>query len=570
MNKHLRFLFLVVLWSGPLVAQNIPSQKILFNGKIFTSNPNQPFAEAVALSGDKIIAVGSLADVQKTLKGNATQIDLQGKFLLPGLIDSHNHALSGGKSLSAANVGDVWLATPELAAYAENILKTRKGMRGDVILIEGMHSATWAHVDELDALFNGDAYRSQPVALRGSDGHTAWVNRVLLQRAGVDRAFIASLNEQDRPFFGVDEKGEASGRISEDGFNTIRKILPASAVDPYEAALAGVQHLNSLGITAWLDPATGSTGDGAQNKDLQLYEKLALQKKLTAHVAATVVADGNGDIQKQIDVLKALQKHFNSVKDLSVLGFKIFADGVLEYPTQTAAVSIPYKNSGQYGSLMFEPAKFKNFVAKADQQQLLVHVHAIGDRAVTEALNAFAYTRTTNGNNTLPHSITHLQLVVPADFKRFAALHVLASYQLLWATADTYTVELVKPYIDSVLYSVHYPAKSMLDQGAVIAGASDWPVSSANPFEAIYVAETRLGKLGVLNLRESVPRADMLKAYTLNAAGVLWNTNIGSIEPGKQADLVLVDRDVLTVSAEDVKTTQVLWTMFAGEMVYKR
>lgn len=567
---RLIFLLALVIAGSTLQAQTKGSQKILFNGKIFTANPNQPFAEAVALSGDKIIAVGSLAEVQKTLRGETTQIDLQGKFLLPGLIDSHNHALSGGKSLSAANVGDVWLATPQLAAYAENILKTHKGMRGDVILIEGMHSATWAHLDELDALFNGDAYRSQPVVLRGSDGHTAWVNRVMLRRAGVHRAFIASLREAERPFFGLDEKGEPTGRISEGGFGTIRKVLPASAVDPYAAAMAGVQHLNSLGITAWLDPATGSTGDGSQNKDLQLYEKLAIQKKLTAHVSATVVANGDGDIQKQIDVLKALQKHFNTVKNLSVLGFKIFADGVLEYPTQTAAVSMPYKNSGRYGSLMFEPARFKNFVAKADQQQLLVHVHAIGDRAVTEALNAFAYTRATNGNSKLAHSITHLQLVVPSDFRRFAALNVLASYQLLWATADTYTVELVKPYIDSTLFSFHYPAKSMYDQGAVIAGASDWPVSSANPFEAIFVAETRLGKLGVLNLCEGMPRAEMLKAYTINAAKVLCNTTIGSIEPGKQADLVLVDRDVLTVSAEDVKTTQVLWTMFGGEMVYKK
>jgi predicted amidohydrolase YtcJ len=569
MNRQLQFLFLVIFLSGQLASQDLPSQKILFNGKIFTANPNQPFAEAVALSGDKIIAVGSLADVQKSFKGKTEKIDLQGKFLLPGLIDSHNHALSGGKSLSAANLGDVWLPTPQLATYAENILKTRKGMRGDVIVIEGMHSATWAQANELDALFNADAYRAQPVVLRGSDGHTAWVNRVMLQRAGVDHAFIAALPEEERPYFGVDEKGEPNGRISEDGFNTIRKVLPASAVDPYEAAIAGVQHLNSLGITAWLDPATGSTSN-AENSDLQLYEKLSQHKKLTAHVAATVVAEGNDDVQKQIDVVKALQKHFNAVKNISVLGFKIFADGVLEYPTQTAAVSMPYKNSGQYGSLMFDPVKFKNFVAKADRQQLLVHVHAIGDRAVTEALNAFAYARATNGNHKLAHSITHLQLVVPSDFKRFAALNVLASYQLLWATADTYTVELVKPYIDSALFNVHYPAKSMHDQGAVIAGASDWPVSSANPFEAIYVAETRLGKLGVLNLRENMAREEMLKAYTINAAKVLWNTTIGSIEPGKQADLVLVDRDVLAVSAEDVKTTQVLWTMFGGEMVYKK
>jgi predicted amidohydrolase YtcJ len=219
---------------------------------------------------------------------------------------------------------------------------------------------------------------------------------------------------------------------------------------------------------------------------------------------------------------------------------------------------------------MFDPEKFKTLVTTADQNGLLVHVHAIGDRAVTESLNAFETARIVNGNKSLPHSITHLQIVLPQDIKRFATLNVLPCMQLLWATADHYTVELVKPYIDPSLYNNHYPAKSLIDAGATVCGASDWPVTSANPFEAIRTAETRRGDLGILNEAERVTRMDMIKAYTINAAKALWmDKMIGSIEEGKQADFVLVDRDVMMADSESIGNTKVIWTMFGGEIVYE-
>jgi predicted amidohydrolase YtcJ len=186
-------------------------------------------------------------------------------------------------------------------------------------------------------------------------------------------------------------------------------------------------------------------------------------------------------------------------------------------------------------------------------------------------LNGFAAARQANGNSSITHSITHLQIVRPDDHKRFSALNVLPSMQLLWANADSYVVDLVKPYIDQSLYIWHYPALSLLKAGATIGGASDWPVSSANPFEAIAMAETRIGQKGVLVAAQVMPRMEMIKAYTLNAAKVLMmEKTIGSLEPGKQADFVLVDRDVFAVSSEDVKHTKVVWTMFSGEFVFKR
>lgn len=545
--------------------------KILFNGKIITSNALHPEAEAVAIDHDKIVYVGNLNDAKRSVPGDAAMIDLQGRFLLPGLIDSHNHAISGGERLLSATLNDELLSFNDLDSFALSTLQSKKGMFGDVLFIDGVHSATWASVNELHKLFNGERYKTQPVVLQGSDGHTAWVNEVMLERAGIDATFLRGLSLEHQRYFGFDKDFVPTGMIAENGFDHIRKVLPSNNIDLFQAGVAGVLHLNSMGITAWMDPSTGSVKEGEHNGELNIYKRLSQSGKLTAHVAAIVVAEANEDPIPQVQLLRTLQRKLAKEKDLSVIGFKIFADGVLEYPTQTAAVSIPYKNTGHTGSLMVEAEKLNQFVVAADREKLLVHIHAIGDRATTVALDAFAEARSSNKNRTLPHSITHLQLMKPSDFMRFSDLNIIASMQLLWATADIYTEELVKPYVDESLYQFHYPAASLIKAGAVVCGASDWPVSSANPFEAMHIAETRKGNLGVLNADQIVTRRQMLDAYTINAAkAILMDKSIGSIEKGKQADFVLLDRDVLHCSPEEVKSTQVLWTMFGGTRVFQR
>lgn len=546
-------------------------EKILFNGKIFTAAARTPVAEAVAISGDKIVAVGTLNSVRGTVSDRAELIDLQGKCLLPGLIDSHNHAIGGGESLMIATLNDVLLNKDELQKFAKQAIASKKGLRGDILYIGGVHSGTWASVNELIDAFNKDQFSSLGVVLRGSDKHTAWVNNVVLKKAGVNAQFIRGLSDAEKKYFGFNNASEPNGLISEAGFRKIETVLPASPVRPIDAAEKGAQYLNSLGITAWLDPSAGNINDGESNSHLEVYSTLLGQKKINAHVSAVVVANANNDPAPQVEIVKKLQRRYKNVADFRILGFKIFADGVLEYPTQTAAISIPYTNSGQNGSLMFEPSKFKAFAAYADKEGLLVHVHAIGDRAVTETLNGFAFMRQSNGSAEIIHSITHLQVVVPSDYKRFSNLRVLPSMQLLWANADSYTVDLVKPYLDPSLYRRQYPAMSLQQAGSTIGGASDWPVSSANPFDAIHMAETRVGQKGVLDANEVMKRVDMLKAYTINAAKVLMmEKTIGSIETGKQADFVLVDRDVLTVSPDEVKKTTVIWTMFGGKIIYTR
>jgi predicted amidohydrolase YtcJ len=232
-------------------------------------------------------------------------------------------------------------------------------------------------------------------------------------------------------------------------------------------------------------------------------------------------------------------------------------------------MSKPYGNSGRYGDLLFDPKTFAELCIAADKQGLIIHVHALGDGAVKASLDGIAAARQANGDSGLPHTLTHEQFVLPEDFPRFRRLGVVSALQLFWAEASPDTIEIVKPYLDADVYKWQYPARSILDNGGVISGASDWPVSTANVFRAIYQAETRKGPEGVLDASQDMPRDAMFYAYTRNSARAMNLDSIGTIAPGKRADLVLLDRDVLTVSPEEMRDTQVLWTMVAGKIVYR-
>jgi len=197
-------------------------------------------------------------------------------------------------------------------------------------------------------------------------------------------------------------------------------------------------------------------------------------------------------------------------------------------------------------------------------------VHAIGDRAVRESLNGIEQARRDRQSG-VTHSITHLQLVNPKEFARFKPLNVIASMQLYWASADETSIDLLKPYINAMQFQYMYPARSLLKNGATIAGASDWPVSTPEPWKAIAQAISRKGPKGVLNKDEGIGRETMFYAYTRNAARAIGlEKEIGSLTPGKQADLIVLDRDVFSVADEQLADTQVLKTYFSGREVYSR
>jgi predicted amidohydrolase YtcJ len=541
-----------------------PDERVLYNGKIFTGEPEHPYAEAVAMRGDKIVAVGDRAEASKAVGPDAEAIDLKGNFLTPGLIDSHCHALEGGITLISADIGENASSVDELVAFAADAKKTGRGMEGEILKVSGVPLAFWSKNSELNQRFNAGPYADQPVLLEGMDGHTAWANKALLKRTGINKQLISGLDAVGRGYYGFGPDLEPNGFLVDAGVERVSSVIPKRGPERMLAAgRAAVEYMHALGITAWLDPAVTA-------EILQAYRGLAERGELNSHVGALPVIEfKKGHPEQQLATALKFREDFKNVPDVKVVGIKVFADGVVEYPSQTAVLSKPYIPSGKNGELLFDPAQFAKIAIAADKQGMIVHVHAIGDQAVTEALNGIAAARKANANSGLPHTITHLQLIRPEDIPRFRELGVIASFQLYWANAGTDTIELVKPYIDPALYAWQYPARSVLDTGGIIAGASDWPVSTANVFQAIYQAETRKGPAGVLDASQRVPREAMLYAYTLNSARALGQQKkIGSITPGKQADFTLLDRDMLTATAEEARDTKVLWTIFGGRTVY--
>ena len=547
---------------------------ILRSGQVYTAEPGQGLQQAVAIENGKILAVGSDQQVLR-LKGTGTEVvDLQGKVLMPGFIDSHSHAVKGGLQLQQASLDGQWIALAELEQRLRQWSHDGKARRGAFLSVGGLPSSYWNAIDALEKQFNQGEWAEQPILFVGYDLHTGWANQAMLKRAGIDAARIKALKGEALATLGHHPDGTPNGFLVDAGLYPLQEMLPAPTSEELMAgACAALDHYKRLGVTAWMDPIANEIPSGEVNNQsvgvLPVYKTLAQKGELTAHVAALLLADskaGPGDL----DELDKVRQQFLGVPNLTLPGIKIFADGVAEIPAQSAAMLEPYSNSNKRGELLIDPAHFGELVSAADARGWLVHIHAIGDRAVRESLNGIEQARKDRQSG-IPHSITHLQMVSPRDFTRFKPLNVIASMQLYWAMADESSIDLVKPYVSAMAFMHMYPAHSLLKNGATIAGASDWPITTPDPWKAIYQAVSRKGPKGVLNAAEDIDRDTMFQAYTLNAARMIrLEDKIGSLKPGKQADMVLLDRDVFQVAPESLRDTRVLKTWFAGREIYDR
>ncbi|PWY48109.1 amidohydrolase [Pseudomonas sp. RW409] len=552
---------------------------VLFNGQVFTADRAQPKVQALAVADGKVLQVGSDAQIKALIETGTRVIDLGGKTLMPGLIDSHSHAIFGGLEMTSANMQDKVVSLDQLEKKLRAWRADGKARHGDVLSIAGMSSAYWAQAEALGQRFNAGEWARVPVVFTGSDHHTAWANDAMLERAGIDAALLKSLPEAERDTIGQLADGRPNGFLVDAGWDRVAAKMPVpSSAALLNAAQSAVRYNNSLGITAWMDPAANAApGEAvfalkptAQTVGvLPAYKALAESGGMSAHVAALLVANPKSR-PADLDVLEQVRQQFQGIPNLTLPGVKIFADGVIEYPAQSAAMIDPYSNSRKQGELLIDPEHFGELVSAIDQRGWRVHIHAIGDRAVRESLNGIAQARQDRQSG-IAHSITHLQMVNPKEFTRFKPLGVIASMQLLWASADDYTLDMIKPYVSALAFRYQYPAHSLLKQGATLAGASDWPVSSPTPWNAIAQAITRTGPLGVLNADERLDRETMFYAYTLNAARAIGlEQRIGSLSAGKQADFIVLDRDVFRVDEKALHETQVLQTWFAGREVYSR
>jgi len=534
-----------------------PSDLVLRNGAIYTMNATRAWAEAVAVDGGRIVYVGPDSAVTKWIGGRTQVLDLQGKMLLPGFHDSHVHPLSGGIELGECNLNGL--------ATQEQILNAIRRYAQQNPAAPWIRGGGW----DLPIFPNANPHKSlldqivpdRPVYLSAADGHSVWVNSKALQIAGIAKA------TPDTPRGRIErdpKTGEPTGTLREDAAGLVAQHLPEYTKGDYVNGLRrGLEMANRFGIISLQEAS-------ADSNDLEAYLELDRRGELTARVVAAMDVDPAQGVA-QIPRLVALRKKFQG-KRLRANAIKIFADGVIE--ARTAAVLEPYLDYGDLGKANLETEAFKRLVTALDSTGFQVHIHAIGDRGIRLALDAYQGARAKNGSRDSRHHIAHLELIDPDDIPRFRQLGVIANFQPLWAYADLYITELTEPALGPARSRWLYPIASVMKTGAIVAGGSDWSVSSMNPLDAMQVAVTRRGLADSAGAawrpEELVNLAPMIAGYTINGAYVNFEEKeSGSIETGKAADLIVLDRNIFEIPAHAIHRAKVLLALLEGKEIYR-
>lgn len=532
---------------------------VILEGDIQTMDAAAAHATALAARDGKILYVGEDAGAKPYIGAGTQVVQAAGMTVLPGLIDSHIHAAEGALGLGGCSLEDKEV-TVEAAGKVIRECVAKEPGTGWLVVSEVNSAGFSADRKGLDAIVS-----DRPLFLYGADGHTGWVNSKGLALAGITR------DTKDPPDGRIerDKSGQPTGFLVDGALGPVTSSLDKPTPERRLQALREVLPLlHAAGITSYLEANTSA-------ETVAAYVELARQHALTARVSIALGSDGNAT-DAEFARLDELRRSVAGEPLLRADFIKLFADGVMEYPTQTAAMLEPYskadgKPGTSRGRLYIEDRAMKQFFQRAATAGFNVHVHAIGDAAVRETLDAVEAARTA-GSKQL-YSIAHLQSIDPADLPRFAQLGVIASFQLFWALPDNYSVEALLPYIGAARQQRIYPARSVIAAGGTVAGGSDWDVTSFNPFEAMATGMSRTNPAeparGVLNEKERLTLDELLHAYTINAARLLGrDAEIGSLVPGKAADLIVLDRRLSPQSsAEDVRGTKVAQAFFAGRRV---
>ena len=530
---------------------------VVRNADIRTQDGSAPLASALAVSGEKIVYVGDEQQVADWIGPATRVIDAGGNTVLPGLIDTHIHAAEAALSIGGCTLDDEELRVEETADIIRACVAADK--TSTWIVVNAVNPAGFkATRQDLDKI-----EKDRPLFLWGSDGHTGWLNTRGLELAGITR-------DTPNPEAGRierDSRGDPTGFLADATGLALSKMPKPTPQQRLDALRKVLPLLHATGITSYLEANTDEL-------TVDAYAELAKQHELTARVT---VAFETGD-KPTPGEFSRLEAQRAKLTDPLIRGdfIKLFADGVLEYPTQTAGLLAPYndakgKTGKSTGQLFLPRADLDTFIAEAGKRGFNVHVHAIGDGAVRETLDAFAAARAAGSRQLF--SIAHLQLIDPADIPRFARLKVFPSMQLLWAQPDNYSIDALTPWLGDERMGRQYPARSLVDAGAVLAGGSDWDVSSYNPFEAMAVAMSRKNpeqpERAPLVPGEALTLDQMIAAYTINAARLMGRDNdIGSLIAGKFADFIVLDRKFTAgTSADEVRQTQPVSVFFSGRDV---
>lgn len=543
--------------------------RVIVGGHVFTGT-GQRGAEAVAIGADgRIQAVGSTREIRRMVDRRTDVVHADGGTIMAGIHDGHMHPLSAAEQAMNPSLGNASMTVAKLQATLQGFLDDSAAKEPDGWLqvtdwspVGLLPDGTVAHRSMLDALKT-----SRPIYLQGSDFHNAWVNTRALQLAGIDR-------NTPNPAGGEivrDASGEATGLLKDNAQGLVSRVIPPPSRAELEAAYAGAfDYLLGLGITSFLDAASGE-------ESLKWYAELRGSGLLRQQVTPALrVPDKLTTKPKQAaEWLADLRRKHGDVPGMHVTTAKVFVDGVIEYPAQTAALLTPYldgdgRPTKNRGDLYVSGPDYQRLAVVLDKAGWQLHSHAIGDRAVRVALDAYEAAVRANGRSARRHrhTIAHLQLVHPADRHRFAETGTLACMQLQWAVRDEWTVDALRPYIGEERFRWLYPAGSLQRAGARLVGGSDWPVDPLSPFNQIATAMDRGGARPLL-AEQGLSRSAALAMHTAGSARQLHEGSRGTVAPGKVADLIVVDRNLERSGARAIRSATVRTTLIGGRVVHE-
>lgn len=541
------------------------------NGRVFTAAPGSAPAQAVAIGSDgKVLAVGTNADIRRCIGTRTVVLDADGGTVMPGIQDGHMHPLGAAAQSLNPSLGNAVTTVPQFRARIQEMLDATVAQEPDGWLevadwnpVGLLPAGTVADKSLLDSLNT-----RRPIYLQGSDFHNSLVNSRALALAGVDRTTADPTAGQ----IVRDGNGEPTGLLKDDAQGLVAQVIPPPRPELILAAqvrMAGA--LLAAGITSFLDAASGED-------TVKTYADLIAKGILPQHITPALVIDA--ELAKQpgaaAEFLRDVRRRFTGPDTLRLSTAKVFLDGVIEFPAQSAALLEPYldaqgRPTDNRGPLYVSDRDYRALVRALDADGWQMHAHAIGDRAVRTALNAYeAVARP--GRHGRRHTITHLELVHPDDCRRFARAGVVASMQLQWAMPGPFTDDALRPYLGPERHARLYPARSLAKAGARLAGGSDWPVDPLLPFTQIATAVDRSNpeqNQPPLNAREALTRSQSLVMHTAGAAYQLHDDGkSGTVRPGRRADLIVLDRDITRVPVTEIRATRVRYTLIAGRVVH--
>lgn len=545
----------------------IPADVVIRDAAVYTLNPDQPWAEAVAIRDGKIVLVGSLEDADALIGTNTSVISHPGGMVLPGFQDAHLHPYTSGIDQYDCNM-DLRPMVPETyVAKAKECYETmsdREWIKGGGWNLTAFGANPIPHKSLLDAVIP-----DKPAIFYSSDGHTAWVNSVALAAAGITSDTPDPKNGRiDRD----PKTGEPVGSLQESAMYLVGSLAPPPPEQQRNDAMRyALDYLHSLGITA-IQEASISADPEDPLHGLETYRAFADRDELNMHTVLSLRWDSDKDLEQIPDLVAAREKYKGGLISASTV--KLFLDGVVE--PSTAALLEDYSDQpGFKGELQIPVETLNEAVAKLEAENFQVHIHVIGDGAVRAALDAFAYARYRNGKGNSRHHLAHAQFIHPDDLSRFAELDVTATFSPLWAGGeDEFLSKLTLPRVGPDRYRWTYPLQSLIEAGGRVAFGSDWNVSSPDPLQAIETSVTRGNvfdpSIAVFMPQERISLEDAIKAATLNSAYVnRIERRTGSIEVNKLADLVILDRNLFEIEPAEISDAKVLKTLFGGKVIFQ-